>query len=374
MPPAVAAAGVAAAGTIGAAGVQAATAGGGGQTGYSLPPEFEIGLINQTQTQLDQVNKDYQTNQQLLTAYNERLDTLDKYLKGGLPAQATIEKLTQTSGKIAQAFGNDAEALAKSGFVDPYVRQQLDALSNANSEKNNPELENTFADQRAQLAQGLLRSGASGAAIQGQMALLARQQQEQRFNENLGLAQFRLGAYSQSQQEGFNRAIGGYNALQTEFNKYGQIVGALGQTAGNRLNAGQQTLQTGSALRGENRDIYKNLGSYVLSDSTRAELQSGLIGPGSLYQQTGISGDFLGAYRDSVAEQENSVSNDALLSRIQNMDLSKGLDVPGIIRGMDSRQRAAFNYRNASYSNGVRPSAQPYTRYSDYNTAIGNRG
>lgn len=313
-----AALGVAALGT----GVAGAAMGGGGSGGgqLRLPPELEIKFLEQSEQQLAQTQQDLQRTTQLEQQFNQRLDTLQGMIEGSIPEADGIRALQDNTRNLAQAFGGDTQALIESGFLTPEIAQELSDLRALESEDlKDPALENQINEERQKLEQDLARAGVSPAQRSQALRQFERSAEEQRFGraEELrsgktqrGLS--RISAGLQARESGFQQALSGFGAsssgLEQLFGQRSSGIGALGDLAGSRFGAGQQTLQNRAGLRAEGRDVYQQLGGFDFSGRVKDALESGLIGPGSLFQQTGIAAREQDAYRGAIQKQEEEIS------------------------------------------------------------------
>lgn len=289
--------------------------GGGEETsGISLPPEFELGLIQQFSQSMQQIQFLSQQNQIIYDAYRQQNQSLQAALSGTIPSDQALRTLTDTTQQIAQAFGGDALAAIQSGFLDQdsakyagLIEEREGAFQNAvqqvqSGQFKNPVVENQINDQRRQLEQDLARSGVSPAQRSIALSQFERQASELRFNAgqsfvqtqgqalgaSTGALQTAAGTSLSGRQFGFQRAVTGYQTglNQLQFAQQGMAGLASLQQAG--FGAGQQYLAQGNAFAQMPMNLYGQLGQFNFSDTSRDLLKSDLIGPGSVGTQTGV--------------------------------------------------------------------------------------
>lgn len=289
---------------------------------YHLTPEYEMQMLAEFQNSITQYQQYQDQNRQLFDAYNQRVEALSGMISGALPSQEGLKYLTESTQKIAMAFGGDAEAMAKAGFMDSYTKEYMDQAkaeyANIGTTNNtNPVLEAQLADQRRQLEQDLARSGVGPAQRSIALRQFEQSALSQRFEANNQTSAARLGALStmqgnvlQARGQNYNQALGGYGAqfnfLQNQQGMFQSGTAALGNLYGQQYQFGQQYLNTADQLSQRNTQMYQTLGQYDLSKATRYAIESGLVGPGSVMQQTGVSRNNTVGYKDYIRDQENA--------------------------------------------------------------------
>lgn len=295
--PFVTAAGIAATGTaLGGIGQLVGAFGGGGTTvsGFELPPEFELQLVETAETNLREITQDLDKAKNLELAFNERIDTLAGLVEGTIPSQEGLMQLRNSAFKIAQNFGGSTEELISSGFLEADDVEDLQRLEALETEEGirDPRLENQLADERARLEQDLSRQGASPAVRAQALAQFDRRAEESRFTrgEELRTGRFerirgRIGLRSGLREAGFGRAVAGQQVLTQQLGAAREGIAALGGLAERRLQAGGAVLEARRGLRGERIGISKTLGEFDISGRTRDLLRAGQIGPGSVEAQ-----------------------------------------------------------------------------------------
>jgi hypothetical protein len=297
----------------GIAGGIAGLFGGGGETtqsGYTLPPEYELQYFQQMQKNFQQIQLAYKQSQSLYQIYNQRLETISKALQGTIPTDEALRGMTDTSMKLGLTLGMDAQTLAKNGYITASDQTQLEKMQRMTedpSKYKNAATENDIASQKRQLLQQLVRSGASPAQQAQALALFeqtAAQYRQQATNTMVGQMGQNIQLGAGLRQQGFGQAVSAIGTMQGQIGAAQQSMGLLSSVYGGQYNAGQSTLQTQQGLRGEANAQFADLGKYQISDRSQAALESGLVGPGSYYTQTGISGSAMGNYRNWVATKE----------------------------------------------------------------------
>jgi hypothetical protein len=281
-------------------GMMGGLAQGGGsssQSGYTLPPEYEISLLQHFQDNLASLQKDFTSLTALKENYNTKLTVLNGMIDGTIPSVDAMKALTSSNMSIAQMLGGDAQALVKSGFLtadDAASINQLKELEAATYE--DPALKQQLSDQRSRLDQDLRRQGSSPAERAQALAQFDRDAQSQSFKRSqelktsqAGLISNRIGIGANLRQQGFGQVVGSLQAGQ------GQIAsGQAGINMSSGLNqAGLQgNLALGQqqqSLEQQNISQYQELGKFLLSDRTKALLGQGGIGPGSVATQMGVN-------------------------------------------------------------------------------------
>lgn len=324
----------AAAGTTIASGITSMFGSNETSGGYSLPPELEIQLLNDSQAGLEQVRADFDRLDQLQTVYNQRLDLLDRYTQGQLPPEQAVKELSSLSASIAKAFGGRTLDAVNRGFMDEDTARELEDLRQVESQDyKDPVLEGQLGDQRAQLEQDLARRGVGPAARLIALQRFDRAANEQRFTRTEELrtgktqrAVARGGLRTQARQQGLSEAQTGLDVVSRELNRTNDLTGLLGNIGSGRFNVGQQGLAIRSGLRGERLATAAELGKYQFSNTANRALESGLLGPGTVRQQIGMDRNNLEAYRRYVKGYETQLGKDDLsrLPGFSNLNSREG--------------------------------------------------
>ena len=363
MPSAVVA-GVSAAGSI-AQGVGSIIGGGGSSTssGYTLPPELAMQMLNQFQTSLKNTYQQQQQNQQMMDLYNDRADVINSAISGSLPTAEAMKSLQQSSTQIAMMFGGNTMEAIKQGFLDKgsaeaagLIKEQAGQMQNFNqgildnlkqmqsSNFVDPALKHQQEDQRRQLQQDLQRQGVSPAGQQAALSQFDRQSSDQLFSRSQDLmnqttqrAQMMIGASGSAFNQyasGISSAAGlqlqGQNqAYNQAMGQYGQFTGALaaGQQGyaglsalqGNQFNLGQANLQTSRQLNADTQNAFNQIGQYQFNGDVSAALKAGLAGNQTFYQQTGyVRGGGPGGIKNVAGQQQNIDRYSAQANQVAN--------------------------------------------------------
>lgn len=284
--------------TIGAAAIGAATKGGGSeQSGYTLPPEYELQYIKNFQQQMQQMQEDYAKVQSLAQSYSQKIDALNSLIGGGDKAEG-LKALQQSNYNIALQLGSSSEDLVKNGFLTAEDKADVDKMSHLAGSPGeiiqDPALEQQIKDQRARTEMDMRRQGASPAAIaQGlqKFDIAANQARFQRSQDlrSTGISQIGQVVSTRAglRAQGFGQA---QSTLGQNMGFTGQALGLLGSNYSNQLNASNNALQMQQALRGEGREAFTTMGKFMFSDRTQQFLSEGSIGPGSIESQIGARG------------------------------------------------------------------------------------
>jgi hypothetical protein len=286
----------------------------------ALPPELELQFMEQSQRGLDVLNRDIQRTQSLERSFNQRMNTLDQMIQGTIPTEQAVNDLQNQTRELATAFGGDTQALIESGFLTDDIRTELEDLRALEAEDfQDPELTRELQEQRSQLAQDLQRQGVRGAQFRQQMERFdqfAREEQFTRAEElRTGRTQrgvTRIQAGLGAREAGFQRALGGaqfgQSALEQLFGQRQTGVEGLFQTGGARLQAGQQAIEQRAGLTGQAQQQFGQMGQFNFSGQLRDALASGLVGPGSAFQQTGVASRDIDDLLRQRREQEEAIS------------------------------------------------------------------
>lgn len=307
MPPAVIAGiGAGAAAASAATGIAGAIKGpSGGDGRKSLPPEEEFAYIKNLGSILDNLNKDIDRTTSLESSLNKKNDIERQRISGLIPPSAAVEALRKENQNIAMLFGGNTEALLKNGLMTP---QDLNDLATGGP-KANAATEQQLKDSEYNLRTQLRRELGPGyeTTEAGRRALDTFNNQAQQTREASGNNEIQRRLAFRTQ--GLNEAIAGRdtvsNALQGE--RYASLVGSQYISGLNQAdyNAGLEGIKTRAGLGEEIQSAYSNLGNFDLSGRAKLGLESGLIGPGTIYDQTKVSGDLLRDYRNHAVGTMN---------------------------------------------------------------------
>ena len=246
--------------------------------GLELPVQFESEFLNRVLDDLQALDADIVQTDTLEKELNERFDILDAIVKGTIPSAESLRLLTESSARIAQAFGDDVEEAIAQGFLAEEDKAELDTLKAGHLVDER--LEGKQADERARLEQQLSRDGVSPAIRRQALDRLARDQREESFDRSSGLIQNRLGILGSREdlrQRGFDRAVGGFNVVQSQLGFARQGAAALGTSAVRRNDTGLQAIDARQRLRQEGRQTFKDVGGFRFSDKTKGDLAAGRI-------------------------------------------------------------------------------------------------
>lgn len=330
----------------------AATAGGGGGGGrLKLTPEWEADMMATLNKDLAAIDRDMGEATKLNDALNSRLDMLDQIIQGGETPEL-LQNLAKNTLEVTGLLKTPMSELAKTGFVDPEDAARLDevwAMQDAPAKGMDPELEQSLADDRAKYEQSL--AGLSPDQKQRALARFDQEADVKRFsrkeemlNERLGRAVSTGTAREAWATSGFNRFTSGVGTMAGMVEKG---VRGLASTAATRFESGRATLSDLSALRAEGQSRYESLGQFDISKQGRQASEAGLIGPGSLYEQTGVPRSDMGRFRDYTRLYEQSVS-----------PVRSGAE-----RGW---AKSAYDYRTRQYNEPTVRYPSGYGRFASY--------
>lgn len=291
---------------------------GGGDSqkgGYTLPPEFEIQYIQQFEEDMARREQDYQMVTQAYNLYDQKISALNNIISKGYNEQ-DFYQLQDSNMRLAQTMGGSAEELAKNGFLTKEDQNDLQSMKNiAQGDfkgQTSGVLEGQLADQKRQLEQDLTRQRLSPT----QRLIALNQFEQNATQQRFGFAQQQFGMQGQLinqraglRQQGYGQSM---NTLQGNMGLASQYMGAynqLGQNYGNQYSAFGQALAFQGGLRQEGQEAYKTMGQFKFSNNTKDALKSGLIGPGTYMQQTGIDRGNLKGYARGIAGQEYDFNN-----------------------------------------------------------------
>lgn len=286
-------------------GIAGALQGGGDSGRKSLPPEEEFAYIKSLGPILANINQDIERTKSLETTLNAKNDIERQRILGLIPPAAAVEALRVQNQKLATLFGNNTEELLKNGLM---TQEDLNDLQTGGP-KANTATEQQLKDAEYTLRTQLRRELGPGyeTTEAGRRALDTFNTQAQQTREASGNNEIQRRLAFRTQ--GLNEATTGLNAVSGALDRerYATLVGSqyISGLNASDYSAGFEGIKTRVGLGEATQNVYGNLGNFNLSGITRAGLQSGLIGPGSIYGQTGVSRDYQGDYRDVTSAAEN---------------------------------------------------------------------
>lgn len=313
-----------------AQGVTGALLGGdsGPQKPYSLPPEYEAQMFQYFADALAHNQFLVDQNRQLYSAYDQRMAAVEGYYKGTMPRADAVRALTDTSQRIAQAFGGSVEDAIANGFLDSDNEEILRGASEEyrmardveSQDYRDPRLENQLNDQKRQLEQDLARSGVGPAQRAIALQQFDRSAEEQRFTRaeelrtgitqragaRMSLLSGRMDMGEAAKQGAYARALGGYEAVMGQLGFAREGAMGLGSLAGTRYDAARSAMETERQLVSDPMTYFQNLGQFQFSRRGKQMVESGVRGPGSLYSQTGIPRESMGEYGNSVIRRDRA--------------------------------------------------------------------
>jgi hypothetical protein len=317
-----------------AGGVGSAMSGGGGGDSGRLKytPEQAIEMLNWhdgVMSDLDQVHDSLTT---AIKHTDERMGMLADYTTGMLPEAEFMKSLTENAQEIAAAFAGDTLAAIQAGFIDEASARyaglieeregqvwntnqaELDKLRAMESEDyRDPRYEAQIANQRKQLEQSLQRQGVSPAQramamqqfeAQVEQGRVTNKEQmlagatertlarvginQQGLSTAVGSMQVAANVYLAGRQQRLQEAVTGAQAVQGMLN-YGQqtagnIASLLMAQADNQYKAMQMDMDRINTQS----NLWDRIGKTDFGKTTKQLLESGTIGPGSVYDQTGV--------------------------------------------------------------------------------------
>ena len=299
------------------AGIASMFGGGGGSSqkgGYTLPPEYELQYLQEFDQWMSQAQQDYSMVGEAYNTFNDRVNTLNSIIEQGYSPER-FQTLQDNTFRLSQVMGQDAEALASGGFITDADKADLAEMQKVASGRyqdvNNPVLEGQIQSQQRQLEQELARAG-----VPPSQRAIALSQFNQGANEaRFGQAQQQFGLYGNLisqraglRQQGYNQAAGTLNQQMNYGQQFMGAYGQLGQNFGSQYSAMQARQAMQQGLRGEQQNMFTTMGQFKFSGQTKDALSSGLVGPGTMMQQTGVSGQAMDPYSDWVKKQERNYS------------------------------------------------------------------
>jgi len=233
--------------------------GGGGDSGggqqLQLPPELMLDLINRSQASLTAMNQDRQKLSTMYDTFSKQLDIIQQQAAGTMPSEEAVKQSQELMLDMARRVGMSAKELSENGLMTEesakYLtgleeeRQAREAerknleqerqglLGKIGAESEDPELIRKQQEQRAQLQQELMRSGASPSMIQRALADFDQSSREERYNQAKN--EFEQGAAAW--QLGSQNLGAGMGIYQGGLNLFGQRTGAEYQGFQNLLGA-----------------------------------------------------------------------------------------------------------------------------------------
>lgn len=309
-------------------------------------PEQDLQYLNDMDQQLSQLNTEITNTTALEEELITRNETQRAYLEGLLPREEAINKLAEQDQQIAERLGEKSFEIIGRGFLDEEDKKTTDQLEGIVAEEYRRSLsaegqdykdqvvERQITDRRRALEQGLAQRLGPGYATTeaGRRALeeFERNADELRYKsrqdnmnqitkraaERVGLAS---GGYQTaaairlaSRQESLSELVGMANIRQTTLRneREAALVGsqAISNLDTNSFQAGMAGSERRAALLGEQRNIYTQMGQVDYHKEIKQAQEAGLIGPGSVFEQTGVSRNNMGDYKDRIRWAENMSS------------------------------------------------------------------
>lgn len=273
-----------------------ATAKGPESARLQLPPALEIDYLRNSQQLLDQIQSDIQKTYNLEKVYNQRLDVVDKAVKGILPDPKQIKYLDDAN---IDEFGNLRD-IESEGFKDPVLENQLQT-------------------EKSSLEQELARKGISPAQRLQALNQFNKIADERRFTRTEELR-------TNKTQRGLARLSAGQDLSGSLVNRALQGGSALAQTAGQRFQAGQAAIEGRRVLGAQGQDTFKQLGQTKFSEEVRGLLKNGQIDTGgyatdSYNGQTQYGNVFnanTGKFEQGVSGPVSAGVNQAVVRKLKN--------------------------------------------------------
>lgn len=279
--------------------VTSAFSGSSTTSGFTLPPAYEIQLINYFDSQQKAIAGQQTNMAGIMKGFQDKMSALDGILNGSLPSAAGMKQLTDANMSLASHLQMSGEDLVANGFMskdDVSTLQQLRDLNSA-PQVTDPQLQQQLSDQRARLNQDLMRQGASPAIRAQALAQFDRDATAQTFQRSqelktsqAGLLTNTLQASINARTAGFNQAVGALNAGQGQVVAGTNQVGASSTLANTKLSGTISGQQEETALSQAGQEEFNQLGKYKLSQYTSRLTNAGVVGAaGSTFSQTGVA-------------------------------------------------------------------------------------
>lgn len=315
MPPVLAAAPAIGA-LAGAGGAIAGAVQGGGSSssssGYTLPPEYELQFLQQIQQNLQYTQQQYGAVNDIYNTFQQKLDTIYGAMQNTIPSNQALQQMQQINVGLAQQLGMSAQDMVKNGFMTPDDQKHLQDYQDAAQGKLvDPGLQQQHTEQRRQLQQDLARQGVPAAQQQIAMQQFDQNSRSEMFNRSVGLSQGIAGGLSLSQslrQQGYNQAMGSSQNLMAQLGFAQQGMNQMANLGQMGYQAGMNNQQYQLGLQNQANQQYQDLGQFKLSKGTQQLIAGGAVGPGSMYQQTGIDRRSTGDYLQFIGNQEQNAS------------------------------------------------------------------
>lgn len=245
-------------------------------TGLTLPPEFELDLIDQVDNNLMNIRQDYQKNIEAYNLFDERMKIAQSSADNLIPDDETIARLRDNAIRLQEKIGLETEQMVEGGFLtqdEAQDLQQAKSLIYGEGELQGTAKE-AFENQKAQMIADMRRNGASPSIIQQSLRQL-----ENTFKQ--GTAQGILGLTEQrSILRGRNYQNAGLamDAVRGNLQAIGQGIQMQSGLAGQRLEGRSLFAQMQERLRNEGLGQFQQLGQYKLSGKTEGMIERGDIG------------------------------------------------------------------------------------------------
>lgn len=253
------------------------------ESGMTLPPTLQLEMLQGARRSFEMLQKNMASVDDIVKAYDERIDLISKGIQNTIPESEVLEQLTNNSAKIALGLGADAQQLIEDGFLDQDDIERIEALDQLNDQEFvDQQFEQEFSQQRAALEQQLMRDGRSMAEISQTLMQFDSQKavERQQRGESLRTGAFNRGlatlqAQSGLRQQNFNNALQGFNAQQQVLgnaqNQFGNLANIAGQQA--QMNFSGMNQQVNMA--GARQSLFNSLGQFKLSQRLSEEAMTG---------------------------------------------------------------------------------------------------
>jgi len=325
-----------------------------------LPPELELEQIRILQNQISAFEQESARTSIIADNLQSRANIYTGLADGLIPEQAAIQAINKQNEEIARNFGqealrqvqllsNDQEEQLDRNLRDT-IRAETQRLAGADplAIGKDPRVEAEITRGRAQLEEELARRYGPGYADTeaGRRAFLSFEEgaQNLRFNsarersDQLGRLSNIAGqtegqrlAQNQQRQSFAQFLLGGREA---SVNQLGQAtnLGLQAESLGQQAFANAAQIgQSGVQLSQIPFSTLQSFGNQNISGTTRNLLESGRVGPGSVFQQTGgISRGKTGQFRELVSSAENQITSGRLRNlNVGRYTLNNGFQVSG---------------------------------------------
>ena len=342
-----------------ASGVGQAMGGGGGGGGspvaydFTQSPELAMDFLNKSYEQMREIETERESLVNAYDSYINKIETIDQTIAAQLPPDEAVKQLAEANMNIVQYMNLGIDEAMQEGLISNWdknvmeqraeqidkmtaetdlYRQQMQALESDTFE--DPGLRNQLEDQRAQLQQQLRQQGYGPGAIAQRMAQFDREAEAAMFTRteqlrsskgerltqaleasqvaggNLaGLLQSMQGLPDQVRQQRMAMLANQLGINQDQLNQVNNLLTAKAGAAQQMVGAEQAKAAAGEAARKAEMDLMGALGQTKLPGEARDALEAGITGPGTVYEQTGVSRNRMGEFKEGVRQGENLASD-----------------------------------------------------------------